>query len=67
MALDLVFGKTSRRCSRGDIPSSTTGIDVDMWPASYFKKHPLSYGAKTAILLAAGAAVVWFSRGRSDQ
>jgi hypothetical protein len=67
MALDLIFGKTSRRCCRGDIPASTAGIDVDTWPASYFRKHPLSHGAKTAILLAAGAAVVWFSRGRGDR
>jgi hypothetical protein len=63
MAFDLVFGKTKSRHDRGE--RSTVGLDV--WPTTYFKKNPPSRRMKTGLLLAAGAAVFWFSRKHDDR
>ncbi len=64
MAHDLILGKLSRSIARGG-HSSSTGLDLG--PATeYFRKHPLSYRAKTGILLAGGLLVYIFSRQRRD-
>lgn len=64
MARDIILGRVTRSYSR-DRPAEEVGLDLG--PATdYFRKHPLSYRAKTGILLAGGLLVLIFSRKRRD-
>jgi hypothetical protein len=64
LAHDLIFGTTKKSHARG-LEKSDVGTQLDS-VREHFKQNPLSYRAKTAVLLAAGLLVFIFSRQQRE-